>query len=106
MLSTSYAQDRVLKGQHTNGVNCLAFSPHANYLASGGNDCKLVVWNISNGTVACIINAQNPVLLLTWDPCCQSTIIFGCENGVAGVLSDFKVGGSDYPFCVRALISP
>lgn len=102
MLSTPYVRDKTLKGQHTSAINCLAFSPHADYVASGSDDCKLVIWNVGNGTVACIINTQNPVLSLTWDPRRHSTILFGCENGVAGVLSDFEVSGT--LLCARALI--
>lgn len=91
MLSTPYMRIKTLRGQHTSNVNCLAFSPHAEYLASGSDDGHLIIWNVKSGAVACNIDAQNPVLSVVWDPRRRSTVFFGCEGGVAGKLGDFEV---------------
>ncbi|KAI6094034.1 WD40-repeat-containing domain protein [Pisolithus croceorrhizus] len=89
MLSTPYIQDKCLRG-HTDTVNCLAFSPHIDYLASGSDDCSLIIWCVTSGEVVCTIHTPAPTLSVLWDPCRHSTVIFGCNNGVAAVLSDFQ----------------
>lgn len=89
MLSAPYIWDRCLRG-HTDTVNCLAFSPHVDYLASGSDDCSLIVWHVSSGEVACTVHTPVPILSILWDPQRRSTIIFGCDNGIAAVLSDFQ----------------
>jgi guanine nucleotide-binding protein subunit beta-2-like 1 protein len=35
---------------HSNYINCLAMSPNGLFVASGGKDGKLIVWNIRNNT--------------------------------------------------------
>ncbi|KAI6098568.1 WD40-repeat-containing domain protein [Pisolithus sp. B1] len=89
MLSAPYIRDRCLRG-HTDTVNCLAFSPHVDYLASSSDDCSLIVWHVSSGEVACTVHTPVPILSILWDPRRHSTIIFGCDNGIAAVLSDFQ----------------
>ncbi|KAI6150136.1 hypothetical protein EDD17DRAFT_1492136 [Pisolithus thermaeus] len=89
MLSTPYIQDKCLGG-HTDTINCLAFSPHIDYLASGSDDCLLIIWHVTSGEVVCIICTPAPTLSILWDPHQHLTIIFGCNNGVAAVLSDFQ----------------
>ncbi|KAI6131843.1 WD40-repeat-containing domain protein [Pisolithus thermaeus] len=89
MLSTPYIQDKCLRG-HTDTVNCLAFSPHIDYLASGSDDCSLIIWRVTSGEVVCTIRTPAPTLSVLWDPRRRLTVIFGCNNGVAAVLSDFQ----------------
>ncbi|XP_067139307.1 periodic tryptophan protein 2 homolog [Centruroides vittatus] len=40
----------VLKQQnHFNNLNCLSYSPNGQYIATGGEDGKIKVWNVSSG---------------------------------------------------------
>ncbi|KAI6006260.1 WD40-repeat-containing domain protein [Pisolithus orientalis] len=102
MLSTLYIWDKSLRG-HTDTVNCLAFSSQVSYLASGSDDHLLMVWHVSSGEVACIIHTSVLILSILWDPCQCSTIIFGCDNRVAAVLSEFS-GNGTFTFFFHAVL--
>lgn len=41
--------DRILRVGHSEIVEALAFSPDGKWLASGGNDRTIIVWNLSSG---------------------------------------------------------
>ena len=41
--------DLVLRSGHTGSVQALAFSPDGRWLASGGYDSAIIVWNLSSG---------------------------------------------------------
>ena len=36
---------------HIEAVRCLIYLPDLNYMASGGYDCKVKVWNLSSGNL-------------------------------------------------------
>lgn len=76
---------------HTNSVNCVAFCHDGDHLATGGDDCKLIIWNVTRGIAQYIIELNSPVLAILWDPRWHSTLICGCEDGNAVVLSNFHV---------------
>lgn len=38
-----------LTGEHTSGIKAIAFSPDGRYLASGGADGRIVIWNVLTG---------------------------------------------------------
>ncbi len=41
--------DRILRVGHNGSVQALAFSPDGGWLASGGYDRVIIVWNLSSG---------------------------------------------------------
>jgi WD40 repeat protein len=48
----------VKKDQHTDAVNCLAFSPDGKYYASGGEDNLIFLWNADTGEKVYQFNAD------------------------------------------------
>ncbi|RKO91206.1 WD40-repeat-containing domain protein, partial [Blyttiomyces helicus] len=51
VLLWSTAEDRapVRIGHHTDYVRCLAYSPHAGWVASGGLDRRILLWDLGEG---------------------------------------------------------
>lgn len=76
---------------HTNSVNCAAFCHDGDHLATGGDDSRLIIWNVKKGIAQYIIELNSPVLSVLWDSRWHSTLICGCEDGNAIVLNNFHV---------------
>lgn len=75
-----YLRMHRLDSAHTDSVNCVSFCSHGDHLASGGDDSKLVIWNVLNGTVVCVKRLESPVLSILWDPRRHASIICGCQD--------------------------
>lgn len=78
---TPYLHSHTLHGGHTDSVNCVAFCPLGDHLASGGDDCRLVVWNLQTGKAVWVKRLKSPVLSILWDSRRHATIICGCQDG-------------------------
>ena len=76
----TYTSKCVLAGEHTNAINCIAFSPDGNLIASGGSDFKIVIWCLSSGTARHRIMTRSAVMSLIW-PRNISRLIVGTEDG-------------------------
>lgn len=89
--TTIYEPFHTLEGGHTSGVNAVAFSPTGMYLASGGDDHSLVVWSLEDGALHQRMLVKSPITALAWHPGRRSTLFYGCEDGVVGVITDVSV---------------
>jgi WD40 repeat protein len=72
---------------HSDGINCLAFSPSGKYLASGAQDGLLLIWDL-NGKVVHRIEVGSPVLCLSWDPRGSGKLAYGSQDHGAAVIDD------------------
>jgi WD40 repeat protein len=92
MLEHPYlALHRLRSAHNRNRINHLAFSPTADFLASGGEDGALAIWNVQNGKLIYCHKLQSPVLALAWDYHRPKRVFFGCENGTAAYIDGFQV---------------
>ena len=66
-----YRKELELSGEHTDAINCLAISPDASFIASGGSDNLIVIWSLSPesdtyGHPLRRLVTQSSVLSLLW----------------------------------------
>lgn len=90
-MSDPYLLHHTLRGGHESSIISLAFSPTGDYLASGGEDSAINIWNVHDGTLAHRIQLKSPILCLEWDPWRQNRIFCGCQNGTAAYFDNFQV---------------
>lgn len=83
-----YTPLHTLKG-YDNTINALAFSPNGEFLATGGEDGMIKIWNPQGGESIANIQVKSPILCLEWDPKRQKRLFFGCQNGTAAFVDDF-----------------
>lgn len=99
LMSTPYQLLHTLHDAHSDSVNCVAFCPHGDHLASGSDDCRLVIWNIPNGKAVWAKKLNSPVLSILWDSHRHASIICGCQNGTLLIWNNFQVRIGQ-PWCV------
>ncbi|KAJ3512424.1 hypothetical protein NLJ89_g3530 [Agrocybe chaxingu] len=71
-------------------VNALSFSSSGEYLASGGDDKALILWDTSYGDLLQKIFTPAAITTLLWHPEQEGTLFFGCEDDCLAV--DTKSG--------------
>lgn len=66
---------------HTKGVTSLSFSAHGLYLASGGLDAKICIWNASTQKLLHSIEVSMAVLSLDWVKRDEDILLCGLQDG-------------------------
>ncbi|OBZ69981.1 hypothetical protein A0H81_10067, partial [Grifola frondosa] len=89
--SSAFVETFNLTTGHTKSVNCVCFSPGSNYLASGGDDGTLILWNVVNGALMYRLLFGNGVDCIIWHPVVPDTIMVGCRGGKLFQLHDFSL---------------
>ena len=63
------------------GVTSLSFSSGGSYLASGGIDGKVCVWNVSSKKLLHVVQVSVAVLSLDWAKLGEELLVCGLEDG-------------------------
>ena len=84
--SLVYVEKHQFIGQHQGPVNCIAFSPKGDCIATGGHDHKVVLWSCATGAARYVFVAESGVTSLLW-PHQPPHLIVGTDNGMLMLLS-------------------
>lgn len=98
---SAYVELHKLKGGHSDTINCVAFSPNGAYLASGGDDYALVIWNVSQGRQLYRTLFRSSVDYIIWHPTLPDTVIIGCSNGTLQQFHEFSLVGKAWLVVLR-----
>ncbi|KAI9068142.1 WD40 repeat-like protein [Trametes sanguinea] len=92
--TSAYVPAHQLTAGHSDTVYCLRFSPDGNFLASGGDDCALIIWSVSEGRMLFRILFRSPVSAILWHPMYAESLIVGCDDGRVLSLHEFSLSHS------------
>ncbi|TDL14215.1 WD40 repeat-like protein, partial [Rickenella mellea] len=88
---------------HEKSINCLSISPDGTMLLSGGDDAKVIIWNLATGErmqeIACIYSGQ--VAAVAWIKLADDGLAFvqGCADGSLHVHRRDHGAPSLFEFC-------
>jgi WD40 repeat protein len=88
MKNITYLPVHTLKDGHTDSVISLAFSTSGTFLASGGEDAQVIVWDTDKGILVTRVTLQSPVLSLLWDMHNGTALFCGCQDGTLLLFPD------------------
>ena len=91
LTANPYVPLSLLKDGHGDSVNSLSFSPTGTYLASGGDDGVLAIWNVADGRLIYRVLFKSGVNCVMWHPSHTETVIIGCHDGRIFQVCDFSV---------------
>ncbi|EIW59758.1 WD40 repeat-like protein [Trametes versicolor FP-101664 SS1] len=92
--TTAYIALHDLKPGHSDTINCLRFSPGGDLLASGGDDCALMLWSVDDGRMLFRVLFKSNVSALVWHPIYPDTLIVGCDDGRVFSVHEFSLANS------------
>ncbi|KNA05281.1 hypothetical protein SOVF_191890 isoform A [Spinacia oleracea] len=75
---------------HSESIQCIGLSPSVPWVATGGNDKKLVIWDLQHSASRIICNHEDEVSCLKWLGT-SSLVASGCGNGQI-VVTDTRSG--------------
>ena len=81
ILCSPFVQLDILTQEHTNSINSLSFSTNGQYLASGGDDSVLMLWNALHGKLLYRLMLDAPIDAIIWHPIHSETLVIGLSNG-------------------------
>ncbi|KAI0308678.1 WD40-repeat-containing domain protein, partial [Amylostereum chailletii] len=84
----TYLEHLIISKPHAGVVNRLAFSPTASYLASGGADGFVNIWDMSTGKELRQIDLGKPVISLKWTSLSLRGLVAGCGEGACKIFED------------------
>ncbi|KAI6046194.1 quinon protein alcohol dehydrogenase-like superfamily [Pisolithus marmoratus] len=85
------AKEDDLRG-HSESITCLSFLPTRDYLASGGEDGNLIVWDPMKGTLVHRVPVSGTITSMAWDPDNTKHHIFvGTAKGTIFAINDFSI---------------
>lgn len=67
---------------HSDVVNCMAFSPGGEMLATGSSDGAVVLWSTATGHALHMIRGNSAVLSLCWNEVNNSELYIGYASGL------------------------
>ena len=73
---------------HSSGITSVSFSSCGRYLASGGEDKALIIWDMATGKKLHHTEVDSPVLCTLWHPS-NSSLFYRCQNGRLVILEGF-----------------
>ncbi len=66
---------------HGDGITCALFSPAGRYLASGGLDGKVCIWDVDDGQLLHRHTGNSAVTAIAWIPSTENELLFGTKGG-------------------------
>lgn len=84
-----------LEGEHSQSITCVAFSPNGLYIACGGDDNKLSVWDASSAKPLHVLSGEYSILCLSWLNSYQ--VVGGMGNGGLACATIDKVAYIGHP---------
>ncbi|KAJ7036106.1 WD40-repeat-containing domain protein [Mycena alexandri] len=80
-----FQQIKSLAG-HTDSINAINFSPDGKYLATGGDDARLLIFDTTTWAVKKKYRTVSPIRAIAWHKEHLGVISFGTRNGVVKTL--------------------
>jgi WD40 repeat protein len=68
-----------LQGEHSQNITSIAFSPDGHYIACGGDDRKLSVWDAFSGESLHVLSGASTISCLSWLN--SNQVVGGMGNG-------------------------
>lgn len=93
-----------LDGEHSRSITCVAFSPNGLYIACGGDDNKLSVWDASSAKPLHVLSGECPILCLSWLNSYQ--VVGGMDNGGLACATIDKVAYTSHSTLHVSKITP
>jgi WD40 repeat protein len=86
MYSIKNAKTHLIIRGHEKKVTALAFSPNGNYLASTGEDRKIIIWKVSDGSNVKIMKSLNGKINSIAVKSNSESIAVGKDNGTCSII--------------------
>lgn len=89
--TSAYIEVHTLTKGHSDTINSLAYSKDGTYLASGGDNNLVIIWNAQNAQLLYRLAFESAVDCVIWHPVHPETVIVGLGTGYLFQLHDFSL---------------